>query len=182
MTWIIIIVVVVLFVLWGQNEVKKVTKIEEIFVDSLQKKGIDISSKIILGKYIGGHPEIDSTLQNVFSFKHRNRLTLYAKLYKIPGDIGTVYFKHITDISIDNIKGINIEDATSIDKKVTLGRVLLVGVFALAWKRQKKNEAAFLNIIWVDGKYEHETLFQFENKGSLQEANKVRNSLIKQIR
>ena len=60
--------------------------------------------------------------------------------------------------------------------------MLLVGVFALAWKKKKKNEEAFLNINWTDGKYEHETLFQFEDKGAFQEANKVRNSLIKQTR
>lgn len=182
MTWIIVIAVFVLLVIWGQSVGKKAAKIEEVFNDTLKAKGIDTSSKIILGKYVGGHPELDNTVLNVFSFKHQNCLTLYAKLYKKPGDIGTVYFDHLTDIPIDNIKGISIEDASSIDKKVTLGRVLLVGVFALAWKKKKKNEEAFLNINWTDGKYEHETLFQFEDKGAFQEANKVRNSLIKQTR
>jgi hypothetical protein len=42
-------------------------------------------------------------------------------------------------IELSTISNISIEDASSIDKKVTLGRVLLVGVFALAWRKSKKN-------------------------------------------
>ena len=42
----------------------------------------------------------------------------------------------IGTIPIDSIKSINIEDASSFNKKLSLGRVMLVGVFALAWKKE----------------------------------------------
>ena len=70
MTWIIVIAILVLMTIWGVNTGKKVEKIEATFNEGLKAKGIDTSSKIILGKYVGGHPDLDNTLINVFSFKH----------------------------------------------------------------------------------------------------------------
>ena len=182
MTWIIVIAIFVLIIFWGQNAGKKVANIEDAFNKDLNAKGIDISSKIILGTYVGGHPDLDNMTTHVFSFKHENSLTLYAKLYKKPGNIETVYFDHLANIPIDRISDITIEDISSVEKKVTLGRVLLVGVFALAWKKDKKKQQAFVNIKWNDEKFQHQTLFRFENIGAFQEANKVRNALIKQTR
>lgn len=183
MTWTtIIIAIFVLFTIWQLTKVKEIEKTEAAFNEALKTEGIDLSTKVWLGNYVGGHPEIDNSLTHVFSFKSKNNLKLYAKMYKNSADISTVYFSHLADIPIEKITNISIEDTSTIDKKVTLGRVLLVGVFALAWKKEKINKQAFLNIIWNDGKYMHETLFRFKDLGAFQEANKIRNNLIRQTK
>ena len=88
------------------------------------------------------------------------------------------YFFYRT-IVIENIKNITVEDASSIEKKITVGRLLLVGVFALAWRKKKTNELAFVVTEWNDGKFDHSTTFSFEGKEAMTKANTARNSLIK---
>lgn len=127
MTWIIIIIgIVVLSTIWNLNSVKKIEKTEGEFNETLKAEGIDLSTKVWLGNYVGGHPQIDNSLAHVFSFKTESNLRLYAKMYKSSANISTVYFSHLADIPIEKIKDITIEDTSTIDKKVTLGRVLLV--------------------------------------------------------
>jgi len=84
-------------------------------------------------------------------------------------------------ISNDSITNIVIEDSSTIEKRVSFGRVFLVGIFALAWQKKKKNELAYLIIEWNDGRFDHETMFQFEGKDAMTKANTARNKLIAQI-
>jgi hypothetical protein len=67
------------------------------------------------------------------------------------------------------------------EKRITLGRVLLVGIFALAWRKKKKNELAFVTIEWKE-KFENSTIFSFEGQEAMQKANTARNELIKMCR
>lgn len=57
--------------------------------------------------------------------------------------------------------------------------MILVGVFAFAWKKKKKNEIAFVEIDWKKGKFNNETMFCFEGENAVQRANKARNGIIK---
>lgn len=82
------------------------------------------------------------------------------------------------EIPIEAVSDITIEDASSIEKKITVGRIFLVGIFALGWRKKKKNELAFLVIEWKKGKFEHFTTFSFEGKEAFQNANTARNKLI----
>lgn len=149
--------------------------IEEV----LEARNLFISKMIRIGKYVGGHPQIDDVVDSVSlhpsddAFEVFKTIWIQDKLYEIPEKIAAIKF--------DSIKNVTIEDSSSIEKKITLGRVLLVGVFALGWRKKKKNELAFLNIEWFDGRFNHSTLFSFESKDSFQKANKARNSIIKQI-
>ena len=56
--------------------------------------------------------------------------------------------------------------------------IFLVGIFALGWRKKKKNELAFLIIEWKKGKFENSTIFSFEGKEAFQNANTSRNKLI----
>lgn len=49
-------------------------------------------------------------------------------------------------------------------------------------EEKEKNELAYLTIEWNDGKFDHETIFEFEGVGSMQNANTARNKLIKTVR
>ena len=78
------------------------------------------------------------------------------------------------EIPTSFITSINVEDGSSIEKRVTLGRVLLVGVFALAWKKNKKNSLALLVIGWNDGKFDQETIFQYTGDDAISKANNAK--------
>ncbi|MCF0254928.1 MAG: hypothetical protein HUK10_01385 [Bacteroides heparinolyticus] len=141
----------------------------------MKEEGMDYSQFISLGAYGGGHPNIDKTIENVYCRKEDNTLALYCipvMNISMPDRISN------GEIPIEDINDITIEDATSIEKKITVGRILLVGIFALGWKKKKKNELAFLVIEWKKGKFEHSTTFSFEGKEAFQNANTARNKLI----
>jgi len=133
--------------------------------------GFDLEKRVITWFYIAGHPEIDST--NIFTsiIPKDNFLYIFEdKIIEMPKKIGR--------INCNQIKKIVIEDKSTIEKRVTMGRILLTGIFALAWKKIDKNEKSFLIIEWVDERFEHETIFEFNGESSLQEANTARNKLI----
>ncbi len=81
-----------------------------------------------------------------------------------------------------NIKNILVEDQSTVERRVTLGRMLLVGIFAFAWSKRQKNELAYLIFEWSDGRFEHETIFEFEGRDAMVKANTARNGVIKWLR
>jgi hypothetical protein len=182
MIWIIIIAAIILLLVWGYSSGKNTEEKQNSFESSLKDQGVDTNTRINLGTYIGGHPNIDKSITHMFCYKDKLALKLYAKLYKTPGVISSVYFDYLASIPTNAIRNISIEDNTSIEQKVTAGRIFLVGIYALAWKKTIKNKKAFLNIQWSDGRFDHETIFVFENGGALGQANQARNALMKQVR
>ena len=82
----------------------------------------------------------------------------------------------------NQIKNIYVEDSTTIQSRPTVVRFLAVGLLAFAWQKKKKNEQAYLGVEWNDGRFDHDTIFEYEGKGAMQKANTVRNKLIQQIK
>jgi hypothetical protein len=124
------------------------------------------------GTYVGGHPDADITLSDMQIYKEKNMIRFYQGNLLI--STPTLKFS----IDADKIINIEIEDATSIEKRLTVGRLLLVGVFAFAWKKKEKNELSFVVIDWNDGRFDHSTTFSFEGQNAMQKANIARNNLI----
>lgn len=153
-----------------------------IVVTSIQQKdskmkmdemGLSYSDFHFIGTYVGGHPNLDKTIENVYYKKESTTLSLYEiPLMKISIP------EKIAEIPINDISNISIEDSSTIEKRITLGRVLLVGVFALAWRKKKKEELSFLLIEWKKGRFEHTTTFSFTGKEAFTKANSIRNNLI----
>ena len=168
MGWFILLLLIGVFIIIGINGQKKEAEIKENFRIS----GIDIDDFVKIGTYVGGHPNKNENSDYCFVDKSGKDLVFYRKIITEPP-------VEIFRISIESVKNITIEDASSIEKKVTLGRVLLVGVFALAWKKKKKNEIAFVVIEWNDGRFDNSTTFSIEGSDSMQTANTARNELIK---
>jgi hypothetical protein len=160
----------ILLLIFGK---KTAEREKEKKTDSYEKAGIDLHNLISIGGYIGGHPNVDNHYPSCIAYTESNMLKIYE-------DSGSSYTpRFLAGINMYAIKDITIEDATTIEKKVTLGRVFLVGVYALAWQKKKKNEMAFLAIDWSDGTFEHSTLFSFEGHDAMQNANIARNMLIR---
>jgi len=169
--WILLIgfIFAVIAGIWqGESNLKKKNQ-------GLKKMGLDPNQIFRVGKYVGGHPDIDKVIELCSIYKKNDSLLICEPNYNLlPATKAR--------IPLTSIKNITIEDSSSIDKKVTLGRVLLIGVFALAWRKNKKDEHAFISIDWNDGKFDHSTLFSFEGKDAMQKANISRNKLIQMAR
>ena len=138
----------------------------------LLNEGFNINGLKPFGTYVGGHPSKNENSDHTYILKEDNMIGFYKRLMAERPN-------KIFSISVESITSINIEDATTMEKRITLGRVLLVGVFALAWKKKKKNELAFIVIDWNDGKFDHATTFSFDGSNAAQLANTARNELIK---
>jgi len=170
--WIIItvaiIVLVAIFV--GSSNKEKNTK------SAMQKSGLKESEfHKTESKYIGGHPKKDDVVEYVWYRIADEKLMFYERFTSI--DVPKFHF----DIPISSITDIQYNDATTMENKVTLGRVLLIGICALTWKKKKKNEITGVTIDWNDGKFNHSTTFSIEGKGAETKANALRNKLINAV-
>jgi hypothetical protein len=137
----------------------------------LKERGYDLTDYAFAGSLIGGHPDIDKGLKTCKLISNADKIAICNPML-IPQ--GVIYKQAI--------KNVVFEDATTFGKRVSAGRVLLVGIFALAWRKKTKNESAYVIIDWTDERFEHSTSFLFEGKGSNTRANTCRNWLIKKIR
>ncbi|MEY3444539.1 MAG: hypothetical protein RLZZ519_2820 [Bacteroidota bacterium] len=143
----------------------------------LGKEGLQEGEEIRLGKYVHGHPDIDKPSANVTAAFKGDDLVLY-----FPNQNGDRLPQARGTIKKAFVKNITIEDASTIEKRVTAGRLLAVGVFAFAMKKTEKTELAYLIIAWNDGRFEHETIFETQQYGAMELANIARNALIKGLR
>ena len=169
-SWVIYAVVgfVIFFIILIISSSKEEKKTKE----NLSKQGLSLSSFKEVGMYVGGHPKYSRDVGSVSVKDEKAKVSFYKRETPISMP------QHIFDISKSSIKAITVEDSSSIEKKITLGRVVLVGIFALAWRKKKKNEVAFLVIEWNDGRFDHATTFVFETKNAMQKSNAARNRLI----
>ena len=141
---------------------------------TLIKLGLDKNDLIFAGKYVSGHIDIDKSIPHTEIAVIENKLAIYNNNNNIP--------IFIASIPTDAIKNIIIEDASTMERRVTAGRMLLVGIFAFGLKKKKKDEMSYLIIEWSDGRFEHNTIFEFVKTGAIQKSNEARNKLMKKIR
>lgn len=168
-----LIVGIILLVLIGLVGSAQKDKKEEI----LTKNGYKVSQRINSGRYVAGHPNLDKPLKlSTLIVKDQ-----WLNIFEYPNGYDNEAPVHRAGIQLSAINNVLIEDETTVERKVTVGRLLLVGVFAFALKKKKVNELAYLTIQWKDNKFEHETYFEFEGKDAMQKANTARNGIIKLI-
>jgi uncharacterized protein YpmB len=154
---------------------KKSRDAYDLGIRELQEKGFDLKDFRNVGTYVGGHPEIDDSKENVCAIRHDRSICFFTGVlnHSVPQEIKN------SQIPVESIEDVKFEDATTVEKRVTLGRMLLVGVLAFALKKKEKNEMAFVNIVWKKGKFENDTTFMYQGLDAAQKANKARNELIK---
>jgi hypothetical protein len=170
--WFLLIgfVVMLVYAAVSTSQQKKETDAE------LRSRGLSNSDfKITESTYVGGHPLWNDNVPYIVYRREDDKLQFYSRQadYMMPA--------YKFEIPIDTIKNIGIEDATSIESKVTVGRLFFVGIFAFAWKKKKKNELAFVTIEWNDGRFDHTTIFNIESNLAMQKANTMRNNLIRDL-
>lgn len=131
-------------------------------------KGLGVEVKdVVRGlNYKCGHPMLDDQRLLNMALKGGNILLLGVTGKQVAGIEGRL------------VKNIAAEDQSTFERRVTLTRLALVGIFAFALKKRKKDELAYLTIEWGDGRFEHQTMFEFSGFGSMNTANKIRNKII----
>lgn len=140
-----------------------------------KEEGLDPLKFLFAGKYLSGHPTIDKPLINCYVYPKKD----VVKIYMLDTRTGRKGF--IANIDSDKIKNILIEDETTISSRVGLKRLVALGIFAFALKKKQKTELAYIVIEWNDGRFDHETVFEFEGADSVLRANTFRNQVIKSI-
>lgn len=166
---VIIVVLVIAFLVLGSTQ-SQAEKEVNLKMNTIGMQKEDLFST---GSYIGGHPDKDQAIAFCYGLQDYNNIIFYDWTNK--GEIPQKQFV----IPVDAIKNVTIEDLSTIENRVALGRILLVGVFALAWKKKDKKEISFLIIDWNDGKFDHNTTFTFEGEKALENSNICRNKIIK---
>lgn len=163
MFWTIIIILILFiafYIPWSSEETKKNEQ-------KLTGQGYRLSSRIETGKYIAGHPYIH---------KEEPLTVIYPKDAKLILMRETPLRETIRLGKIEKsaIRSVVVEDKTTVERRVTLTRALLLGIFALAWQKKKTHECAYLVIEWVDGPVVHETMFEFEGPSARARAEKAK--------
>jgi hypothetical protein len=145
--FIIFIIAIVLAVIYSINKDKKQKNLTD-----QKAKELGIRGFLDSGKYVTGHSKI--TTSNIFTL-------IYIKDGLIHIISKTENFKELGIIPLKDVENVLVEDASSIEKRVTATRLLTIGLFAFAAKKKEKNELFYVTIIWKDGKFDQETIFEF---------------------
>lgn len=162
MVWVILIIVVVVFVLLIKDADEKSQDFEN-------NNKVSIQSLLSSGTYVSGHPSLDDPLQHTKLHLDVNDVKIFTA------------FTERAKIPKASIINVTMEDSSTIQNRVGIKRLLLVGVFAFAWKKKQKSESAYLVIEWNSGTFKNETIFEFEGNGSIKNANTLRNRLIEYL-
>lgn len=97
--------------------------------------------------YIGGCPKVlDSHIKSVAIEKDDNNLILYK------------YPKDILSIPLDNIMDVTVQSKEEISKRVTISRLIVLGVFAFGVPKKEKNVTKYIVISYLNGKGEEEDI------------------------
>jgi hypothetical protein len=164
MTWIIVIAVlaVLFFALNSESNTA-----QKSFKDLYKRENSELKRS---GTYVSGHPLIDKSMKETYLLLDNEDVKIFTF------ELGS--YKLISQIPKTEITNVSMEDSSTIQNRVTVGRLLLTGVFAFAWKKKTKQECAYFIIDWNKGQFKNETIFEFEGQGSIQKANTLRNSFI----
>lgn len=160
----------VLFVLIIITAISQGNKNRADFQKSTGYKAEDL---LVSGTYVSGHPDVDKPIKGTQLLLDINDVKIFSV------DENGFHQKATIDKSL--INNVVMEDSSTIQNRVTVGRLLLTGIFAFAWKKKTKQECAYLVIEWNQNKFKNETIFEFEGTGSIQRANTLRNRLIKYL-
>ena len=163
-TFLIIIILFAIVIYFGIRHQKQIRK-------KFIEMGINPDTAVKIGEYVTGHPDLIKKMPLAF-VKYNNDIAFFEWNSALQPGIKA-------KIPVADITNILVEDKTTMEKRITATRLLLVGIFALAWRKKNKNPLAYITIQWNDGKFDHDTVFEFKN---IEEANKVYGELVKAAR
>lgn len=125
------------------------------------------------GKYLTGHPEINEPTDKILFFIDGSNLNITT--FKNDS------FQIIGKININTIIDISLEDKSTLESRVTATRLLTLGIFAFALKKNEKFDLAYVTIKMKNNNFNDEMILEFSGKNSMTLANTFKNSIRKLI-
>ncbi|HEX5315496.1 MAG TPA: hypothetical protein VFX22_02500, partial [Candidatus Kapabacteria bacterium] len=122
----------------------------------------------------GGHPDIAQPIPATNCQVADDEVVIY----RLNGSsLGSIAGK----IPLSEIQNVVVEDKSTVEKRVTMTRMLTIGVFAFAAKKKEVHMEYYLTISWGGGKIGNETIFEFDDEGAQTTANALRNAIAKRV-
>jgi len=145
--------------IFRKNDNASVTN--EVDVDNTPKFSTD---------YLFGHPLIAKP-EPVYLLREENDLIIIERnLYA-----QTSFSHKLGTIPLYAIAGIEVEDHSSVEKKFSLGKYMLVGTYAFAFPKKEERETGYLIIEWKINNTEYTALFLNKDEGALKRMQQARN-------
>ena len=160
-TWIIISIILLLILLFVVHQNQQMEKFGEKYKEM---GGVSTAS---VGKYIAGLSEYTLSSDNVNCVINEKDFVFFDLILN----------KELGRIPRDSINQIIVDNKSQIAQRLTVTRMLTLGVFSLAAPKKKVYEEFCLVIDWDDNKgIRHNTVFEFSDNAS---ANLAANALNK---
>lgn len=156
------VIFIVIAVVWGINIAKKSEK---------RDKEIGAIDECQIEKYIAGLPNADEPATDVDCAITKNNFVFFAETNK---ELGKIPRNSINQIIVD--------DKTKIAQRLTVTRMLALGIFSLAAPKKKTYIEFCLVIDWQDNRgIRQNTIFEFTGDEANKNANRAANCLQKYI-
>ncbi len=165
-----ILAFVVLFVVYNNKKRR-----EDVAEHILNRQGLSARDFVESGTYIGGHPSVTEIIPSLVFRRTPNEFVFYVR----PANVYIPAEKF--SIPVGSVASIELEDTSTVEEKVTAHRILLLGPFALAFKKQIKRDSCFVSIEWRDGEQIYSTYFYFDGYNAMLNANEFRYRLIAEL-
>jgi len=169
--WLILIFAIsfVAYIIYVMIQDKKKSK------NFLKEKKLKLEDFYPVGNYVGGHPNLKNIAHDVYAVRFDKNINFYS--IPVLGSSAPIDLKAF--IPFDTINNITVEDKSSIERRMTVGRLFFTGIFAFAWKKKQRNNDAYLLIEWKDGRFMNTTTFNFTGDNAFLHANNARSAIIK---
>ena len=165
-----IFALVVLFVVYSNKKRR-----EDVAEHILNRQGLSARDFVESGTYIGGHPSVTEIIPSLIFRRTPQDFMFYIR----PTNVYIPAEKF--SIPVGSVVSIELEDTSTVEEKVTAHRILLLGPFALAFKKQIKRDSCFVLIDWKEGKQIYSTYFYFDGYNAMLNANEFRYKLIAEL-
>jgi hypothetical protein len=148
-----LLVLLVIFLALGTGGyIASKKKKAQVSVIDAKLKELGIRGFLESGKYITGHSKIITPNISTMIYIKDDNIHIVSKSANI-SELGIIPLKDVINVLV--------EDASTIEKRVTATRFLAIGLFAFAVKKKEKTEIYYVTIVWNDGKFEQQTIFEF---------------------
>lgn len=165
-----ILVLLVSFVVYNNRKMR-----EDVAEHILNRQGLSARDFVESGTYIGGHPSVKEIISSLVFRRTPKDFVFYVR----PTNVYIPAEKF--SIPVGSVVSIELEDTSTVEEKVTARRILLLGPFALAFKKQIKRDSCFVSIEWREGEQLYSTYFYFDGYNAILNANDFRYKLIAEL-
>lgn len=174
--YLVLVILVVLVFLWvaassaNKQHLENDLKEEEWF----KENGYETRVGPPTSSFIGGHPQFTEPTLFTTMLAHNKSIHVFKYDRLLNKALQPLLF----EIPLADIEDIEILDQTTMERRITVGRMLMVGVFAFAWKKKKINTCIYLNLVWNYKGIKYETIFENTEPNAIEAFNKAKNYIV----